>query len=222
MKIATFLFITLIPTIPGTYGFQFIADKIGRDIRGFQNTANFIVQSLFNPFNNKVGPNTNSQYTQQTHPNSQDTSSCRATIGQNLQTEIQSYKSAVDVIVAAVLNGPFKGRAFNNLANMTDNIGHRMLGSEGLNQAVDFMVDKMKRYGLENVRAENVPISSNSWVRGEEHAMLLTPRRKKIAVLGFGGSVGTAPSGVEAPVLVVRSFSELEQHAGQVSILVLP
>ncbi len=48
------------------------------------------------------------------------------------------------------------------------------------------------------------------WVRGREHAEMVLPRQQALPMLGLGGSVGTGPAGIEAEVMVVRSFEELE------------
>lgn len=40
---------------------------------------------------------------------------------------------------------------------------------------------------------------------------MLEPRNTSIAVVALGGSVGTPAEGIEAEVLVVRTFKELEQ-----------
>jgi carboxypeptidase Q len=51
---------------------------------------------------------------------------------------------------------------------------------------------------------------------GEESAQILLPRKKKVAIVGLGFSVGTPPEGITADVLVVKSFDELKQKADQV------
>jgi carboxypeptidase Q len=52
-----------------------------------------------------------------------------------------------------------------------------------------------------------------NWVRGQESAELISPRRMPIPMLGLGRSVGTSVLGIRAPVLVVRSFAELRARA---------
>jgi carboxypeptidase Q len=55
------------------------------------------------------------------------------------------------------------------------------------------------------------------WVRGQESAEIIQPGRQVLAMLGLGNSVGTPPDGIEAEILVVRNFAELEANAGNVS-----
>ena len=71
----------------------------------------------------------------------------------------------------------------------------------------------MKADGLQNVRGE--PVMVPHWVRGEESAELVNPRRTPLRMLGLGGSVGTPAEGITAPVLVVARFDELQQRAAE-------
>ncbi len=53
------------------------------------------------------------------------------------------------------------------------------------------------------------------WVRGAESAEIVEPARRQIVMLGLGGSVGTPREGLQAELLIVRSFDELESKAAQ-------
>ena len=104
--------------------------------------------------------------------------------------------------------------AWDRLAYMGDTFGHRLSGSRGLEETIEWAVAEMKKDGLENVRAE--PVKVPYWVRGRESVTLLGPRTIDLPMLGLGNSVGTPAGGVEADVLVVRSFAELESAGPRV------
>jgi len=53
------------------------------------------------------------------------------------------------------------------------------------------------------------------WVRGSESADVLEPAPHHVVMLGLGDSVGTPPDGVQADVVVVRSFEDLDAHASR-------
>lgn len=120
------------------------------------------------------------------------------------------YKAAADRLIDAALKD---SAAWNRIAELTDTFGHRLSGSTALERAIDWSLAKMKADGLENVRGE--PIMVPHWERGAESAELLTPRRKQMAMLGLGGSVGTPAAGITAPVLIVSSFDELTRRAAE-------
>jgi carboxypeptidase Q len=97
--------------------------------------------------------------------------------------------------------------AWDRLAELGDTFGHRLSGSRALEDAIDWAVEQMKKDGLENVRKE--PVKVPHWVRGNESLEIVSPRPNALVMLGLGNSVGTPPEGVEAELLVVRSFEEL-------------
>jgi Zn-dependent M28 family amino/carboxypeptidase len=66
----------------------------------------------------------------------------------------------------------------------------------------------MRADGFETVRLEEVMVPH--WVRGAESLELLAPQVRPLPLLGLGGSVSTPPGGIEAEVVVVRSFEEFD------------
>lgn len=103
--------------------------------------------------------------------------------------------------------------AWLRIAEMVDRFGPRFSGTPELEAAIDWTVEQMRADGLENVRTE--PVMVPRWVRGEESAALVHPRAVALHMLGLGGSVGTPADGIEAEVLVVGSFDELQARAGE-------
>jgi carboxypeptidase Q len=98
--------------------------------------------------------------------------------------------------------------AWQRLAYVGDTFGNRLSGSPNLEAAIRWAVDEMKRDGLENVRAE--PVKVPHWVRGRESLEIAGAVPQRLAILGLGNSVGTPAEGLEADLLVVHSFEELD------------
>ena len=103
---------------------------------------------------------------------------------------------------------------FRRLAHLCDRIGNRLSGSQSLDRAVRWSVDTLRADGFDRVSAE--PVKVPHWVRGRESLRLLAPESRGIPMLGLGGSVGTSRRGLEAQVVVVRSFEELAARGGEV------
>ena len=103
--------------------------------------------------------------------------------------------------------------AWNRLAVLTDTIGNRLSGSPQLDRAIAWAVTEMTHDGLDNVHTEKVMVPK--WVRGSESAEVVSPAHQPLAMLGLGDSVGTPRDGIEAPVIVVHGFEELEAHAAE-------
>jgi carboxypeptidase Q len=121
-----------------------------------------------------------------------------------------AYRAAADSLIRAATAD---SAAWLRIAELTDRFGPRFSGTDNLERAIDWIVEQMRRDGLENVHTE--PVMVPRWVRGAESAELVSPRRARLHLLGLGGSVGTPPEGVEAEVLVVGSFQELERRAAE-------
>jgi carboxypeptidase Q len=124
--------------------------------------------------------------------------------------DTERYRAAADRLIDAATKD---SSAWSRIAELTDTFGHRLSGSESLERAIDWTLARMRADGLENVRGE--PVMVPHWVRGAESAELISPRRKPMAMLGLGGSVGTPTAGITAPVLVVSSFDDLTKRAAE-------
>jgi len=133
------------------------------------------------------------------------------TLSQDLVNEIASYQNTTNLIIKTVLQGAFRNRTYEDLSYFVDKFGSRLTGTANLEDAIDYMLDKMRQDDLDNVHGEQVDVPR--WIRGEESATLILPKRKKLAILGLGYSVGTPKEGITAEVLVVRNFDELRQKA---------
>jgi carboxypeptidase Q len=129
---------------------------------------------------------------------------CCLPLSATAQPADSPYQQAVDQIIDLALAD---SSAYERLAYLGDTFGHRLSGSQALEDALDWIIDEMNADGLENVRTQ--PVMVPHWIRGEESATMTYPREEALPMLGLGGSVGTGPEGVEAEVVVVRDFDEL-------------
>lgn len=123
-----------------------------------------------------------------------------------LSTEVAPYADVARRLIEAARDEP---SAWSRLAELTDTFGHRLSGSPSLEGALRWAAEEMKKDGLDNVRLE--PVMVPKWVRGHESATLVSPVRHELAMLGLGNSLGTPPDGIEAELVIVRDFDELER-----------
>ncbi|MEX1129761.1 MAG: M20/M25/M40 family metallo-hydrolase [Vicinamibacterales bacterium] len=118
---------------------------------------------------------------------------------------LDPHRDAASRMLGEALASDF---AWQRLAELGDTFGHRLSGSKALEEAIDWAVAEMKKDGLENVRKE--PVKVPHWVRGRESLEIVAPHPSALVMLGLGNSVGTPAGGVEAELLVVQSFEELD------------
>ncbi len=126
------------------------------------------------------------------------------------QSITSQYSQATQRIAAAALSD---SGAWNRIAELTEKFGNRISGSQSLEQAIDWIIEKMTADGLDNVRGE--PVMVPRWIRGEESATMVAPRTQNLPMLGLGGSIATPPAGVTGEVLVVTSYDDLTAKAAQ-------
>ncbi|MFQ5767561.1 MAG: M20/M25/M40 family metallo-hydrolase, partial [Acidobacteriota bacterium] len=116
----------------------------------------------------------------------------------------EAYRQPAGRILGAALTDT---EGWEKLTYLTTVIGHRLSGSEALEKAIDWAVERMRKEGLQ-VRKQ--PVNVPHWVRGKESAQVVSPVRRSLPITGLGNSVGTPAGGLTAEVAVVGSFEELE------------
>jgi carboxypeptidase Q len=123
---------------------------------------------------------------------------------------VDNYREPIARLISAATSDQF---AWKRLALLTDTFGHRISGSRALEDAIAWSVDTMKADGFDQVWTD--PVKVPKWVRGAESLDLVTPRAHRIPMLGLGMSVGTPRDGIEADLIVVASFAELERRSAE-------
>ncbi|HWS70485.1 MAG TPA: peptidase M28 family protein, partial [Thermoanaerobaculia bacterium] len=96
--------------------------------------------------------------------------------------------------------------AYDNLEELTDNIGARPSGSANAAAAVTWATERFRSWGIP-VRNEKVMVPH--WVRGVETASLVSQRDQKIVLTALGGSIATPADGITADVIELTSFDQL-------------
>ncbi len=123
---------------------------------------------------------------------------------------INAYRDSAGRLIGEAMSTTF---AWERLALLGDTFGNRLSGSKTLEDAIQWAAAEMKKDGLENVHTE--PVKVPFWVRGRESAEITSPRPRPLVMLGLGNSVGTPADGVEADILVVHSFEELDANGAR-------
>ena len=102
-------------------------------------------------------------------------------------------------VASLVASGKATDGAYETIRELLEAAGPRLAGSPGDALAVAWGVRALKARGFVNVHAE--PVTAPHWERGDESGELLLPIPLKLSLCALGGSVGTAPEGVEADVV---------------------
>ncbi|KAH7959347.1 hypothetical protein HPB49_010497 [Dermacentor silvarum] len=133
----------------------------------------------------------------------------REVLSRNIADEVRGYAPVINSI-NEVVHGSERNKTYEELAFFVDTFGTRFTGTRALERSINYMVKLLKRRRLDNVHTE--PVKVPRWVRGTEEAWMMTPRLKKLPILGLGYSSATPRRGITAPILVVDSFEELRKN----------
>jgi hypothetical protein len=97
--------------------------------------------------------------------------------------------------------------AWSLVESLTTEIGPRPAGSPAMVRARDWGMATLTRLGFKNVRAE--PFVIESWQRGSESLVITGPNPQSIALLGLGRSAPTPAAGIEAQIVVFKTYADL-------------
>ncbi|MEW6731667.1 MAG: M20/M25/M40 family metallo-hydrolase [Acidobacteriota bacterium] len=120
----------------------------------------------------------------------------------------QVNRDYIDITAKIIGSALVEEKAYDRLSYLCDRIGHRLSGSQQLDQAIEWALTTMKTDGLENVHSE--PVMVPHWVRGAESAEVIAPVQHNLSILGLGGTIGTPPEGIAGEVVVVKSYEQLD------------
>ncbi len=117
-----------------------------------------------------------------------------------------------EVVHAIFSNALSSDVAYEHLRILCETTEGRIAGSPAAAAAVEFTRQVMAGMPLDSVYLQEMTVPN--WKRGEpEVARILSERfgPEELTVAALGRSVGTGPSGLAAPVVVVQALDELEQ-----------
>ncbi|MCY7421288.1 MAG: M20/M25/M40 family metallo-hydrolase [Chitinophagaceae bacterium] len=111
------------------------------------------------------------------------------------------------------------GKAYENLRQLTKNIGGRLAGSAQMTMAENWGAETLKALGADKVYMQECKVPN--WNRGgEDKATIIKIGDKKekrsLDVLALGNSMGSGKKGITAEVLALASFAELEERSDEV------
>ena len=107
-------------------------------------------------------------------------------------------------------------KAYDNLHDLTKNVGGRLSGSPGFYKAEQWGLKILQQSGADKAWLQECMIPH--WVRGGEDEAIsnIASQKKNLDVIALGNSKGTGPKGVQASVVEVTSFEELEKKKDSV------
>ncbi len=106
----------------------------------------------------------------------------------------------------------YNGKCYEWLHDLSKDVGHRLSGSPQADLAVRWAQSVLEQEGFDSVWLQEVMVPR--WIRGQkEYAEIVGVGQ--VDVLALGNSISTPESGIQARVIEVNDFDELEQLGTQ-------
>jgi carboxypeptidase Q len=118
-------------------------------------------------------------------------------------------------IANTIIQGAFTNMSstYDRLAYATTVFGPRFSGSASLERALDWINQTASQQ--DGIRVIQEPVQVPTWVRGNESAVMTSPRYAALHMVGLGMSTGTNGQYIEAEVLAVSSYAELQNRSSE-------
>jgi hypothetical protein len=103
------------------------------------------------------------------------------------------------------------GKSYQWLNHLSNQIGGRLSGSLNAERAVKYTKEELESLGLDKVWLQ--PVMVPRWIRGaKEYAYIKSSEGKTttVNICALGGSVATPALGIDANIIEVQNFDELE------------
>ena len=137
-----------------------------------------------------------------------------------LLTSVSAFSQNEDSIMISRIADEvlIRGKAYENLRDLTKKVGPRLTASPGFYKAEAWGQKALQEAGADKVYLQECMVPH--WVRGgKDEAKYFVGndnKGKTLDVLALGNSLGTGPKGVTASVILINSFEELEQRKDEV------
>lgn len=109
------------------------------------------------------------------------------------------------------------GKAYENLRALTKKVGPRLTASPGMYKAEAWGIKTLRESGADSAWLQECMVPH--WVRGGKDEASFSSTNSKaqaLDVLALGNSQGTGPKGLNAPVILINTFDELESRKDEV------
>ncbi|MEN2488409.1 M20/M25/M40 family metallo-hydrolase [Flavobacterium sp. B11] len=104
-----------------------------------------------------------------------------------------------------------EAKCYTWLEYLSNDIGARLSGSKGAEQAVEYTKSQLESLGLDKVYLQEVMVPH--WVRGEKETAYILDGKVKttVPICALGGSVATPKTGLTAEIIEVQGIKELNE-----------
>ncbi|VDK89670.1 unnamed protein product [Litomosoides sigmodontis] len=116
----------------------------------------------------------------------------------------EKFENEVTELIRYITRGDGAGLAYQWLSTLADGFGSRMVGSNSLEQAIDFLAKSLEDDDFDAVHTEEVP-NLPHWIRGADVVEIIEPRHQLLNVLAIGGSQSAVVTG---EVVVIHNLDD--------------